>query len=131
MRLCPYLAPRRHRLDIYDVSLTLATTRRDWATIRRIIKPLTAKPTSLGLTQRLTWQPKGDGIPEEHYVFWIDTATIGDDHGQLIDTCAHEAVHAANLILDWVGHPIAALDEPHAYLTGWLTRWLWEGCAGG
>lgn len=125
------MAPKHHRLDIYDAHLHLATNRRDWGTLRRNIKSLKAgSPSSLGFTQRLTFRPDDGSAPEEHYVFWIDTKTIGDDTANLVDTCAHEAVHAANFILDWAGHDIAAHDEPHAYLVGWLTRWIWEGCRG-
>ena len=125
------MAPKHHRLDIYDVYLHLATNRRDWGTLRRAMKPLgTGSPESLGMTQRLAFRPDDGSAPEEHYVFWIDTKTLGDDTANLVDTCAHEAAHAANFILDRAGHNIASPDEPHAYLVGWLTRWIWEGCRG-
>lgn len=36
---------------------------------------------------------------------------------------------ASAQILVWTGHDVrgdGGTDEPSAYLSGWLTRWLWE-----
>ena len=53
----------------------------------------------------------------------IATATHKNDTAELVDTCAHEATHAALAIHKHAG---ATPDgEPLAYLTGWLTAWLW------
>lgn len=122
------MAPKHHTLDIYDVRLHLATTGRDWGTLRRTIIPLGSKPTALGHSDFLAFTPTEGGPPQRHYVIWIDTATIGGSTPDLIDTIAHEAAHVATDIMDWTGAPIAPVSEPHAYLTGWLTRWIWEGC---
>lgn len=54
-----------------------------------------------------------------------------DDIDDLVETCSHESAHAANQILEYIGHDHRGTDEPHAYLTGWLTRWVWEGVKGG
>lgn len=96
------MAARHHVLDIYG-------------------------PTSMGLATFACWEPKGAGKAVPHLVLWIDVANHADDHLELVDTCAHEATRGASNILDWIGHHKAG-DEPHAYLIGWLTRWMYEQC---
>jgi hypothetical protein len=114
-----------HSLDVYGVELHLATTRREWAALRRRYDFMAAKPESAGLVSFAVWTPKGSGRHVPHAAVWIDDTFHADDL-DLIDTCAHEASHVANHILDYIGHEIRGTDEPHAYLIGWLTRWLWE-----
>jgi hypothetical protein len=113
-----------HLLDIYDVRINLATTARDWSSLRRKLTFLPDRPNSLGSSSFAVWTPKKDGPPEPHLVLWLDMARL-DDVADLVDTIAHEAAHGAGQILDWVGHDIRGIDEPHAYLVGWLTRWMY------
>lgn len=121
------MAIRTHVLDIYGVHLHLATTKREWATLRRRLTFLDKTPTTLGLASFACWEPRGAGKSVPHLVVWINVADHEGDQLELIDTCAHEAAHGVSGIFDWVGHNQAG-DEPHAYLIGWLTRWIYEGC---
>ena len=121
--------PHTHQLDIYGVELSLATNKRQWSILRRRLSFVSKKaPQSVGLSHFACWEPKA-GIPVPVLVFWIDLAALAGDAAALVDTCAHEASHGANQILGWIGHDIRGTDEPHAYLTGWLTRWIWEACS--
>lgn len=118
--------PTSHRLDIYGADLHLATDRRQWATLRRRLAFLDKEaPKSAGISQFATWHPKGPGLTQPVLVFWVDLANHPDTL-DLVDTVAHEASHAASQLLDWVGHDVKGTDEPHAYLVGWLARWLWQ-----
>mgnify|MGYP003336208133 CR=1 FL=1 len=124
------MAVKRHTLDIYGVELNLATNRRDWATMRRRLTWLAEKPTSAGLCSFATWHPKGGGATVPMLALWVDVAN--HEPIELVETCAHEAAHAAGQMLDYLGHDVrgtGGTDEPHAYLVGWLTRWMFEGCA--
>lgn len=121
------MATAHHVLDIYGVHIDLATTRREWATLRRRLSFLDKDPSNYaGLTSFAVWEPpKGSGLATPHLVFWVDTVRH-PTQAELIDTLAHEASHGAGRILDNVEHKVDGTDEPHAYLVGWLTRWLWE-----
>jgi hypothetical protein len=114
-----------HRLDVYGTALFLATTKKQWRAIAKRLEFVPKHvPQCSGQATFAVWEPD-NGNSEPVVVLWINTA----DHtstGELIDTCAHEASHAAGRILEHIGHPIPATDEPHAYLIGWLTRWIWE-----
>ncbi len=115
-----------HHLDIYDVDLHLATSRRQWASLRRRLTFLDqAAPESLGFAHFAVWHPRGAGRAQPVSVFYIPVdkhASIED----LVNTCSHEASHGAGQILDWIGYDITGVSEPHAYLVGWLTTWLWR-----
>jgi hypothetical protein len=114
-----------HTLDIYGAEIHLATTKRDWTTLRRRFKFLDDAPESAGLSQFATFHPKGGGITVPHLVLWLDLKAH-QTRLDLIDTCAHEAAHAAGQLFEHIGHDIRGTDEPHAYLVGWLTRWMLE-----
>ena len=120
--------PRHHVLDIYGVHVHLATSKKQWKRLRRELTFLNEKPEALGLSAFATFHPDAAAPPVPHLVFWLDLPALTNP-GDLIDTCAHEAAHGANQILDHVGHDTRGTDEPSAYLVGWLTRWLWEACA--
>ncbi len=111
-------------LDIYDVTMHLARNKRSWAALRR--KYPKALPAIESDTGGLTCY-MGDVV-----CFYIPAC---DDLGQGLTVLAHEAAHAAGAILDHRG--VALVDgeaedggsigsEALAYLTGWLTRWLWQ-----
>lgn len=121
----------KHLLDIYGVHLHAATNKREWRAMRRALPALESegpeKPTSAGTTWIITRRPKPGGLPIPHVAFWVDRKNHADV-GELIDTCAHEASHGANRILEHIGTDVSGGNEPHAYLVGWLTRWLWDAC---
>ncbi|NUO57249.1 MAG: hypothetical protein HOV78_11325 [Hamadaea sp.] len=119
--------PRTHRLDIYGADIYLATTKGQWRKLaRRGIASLdTEAPEAAGLSQFATFHPNDGGLSTPVLVLWVDAAAH-KSAGELVDTLAHEASHAAGQLLAHVGHDHRGTDEPHAYLVGWLTRWLWE-----
>lgn len=115
-----------HTLDIYGAEIHLATTKRDWSTLRRKLDFLDrAAPESAGLATFATFHPKGGGLTVPHLVLWLDVA-MHQTHLDLIDTCAHEASHAVSQLFEWIGHTPTGVDEPSAYFVGWLTRWMLE-----
>lgn len=120
--------PAHHVLDVYGAHIHLATDRRAWATLRRRYSGMVdTVPESAGWCRIATFHPKGGGITELHLVLWVDVAAHHAQPGELLDTCAHEATHAALALMDHIGHdPRGSADEPIAYLVGWLTRWMWE-----
>lgn len=111
-----------HRLDIYDTELYVTTTKRGWANIRRLVPFGELDATAGGQTHSGQWQPD-NGAPNENAI----GIYINPNHktpGEHLNTCAHEATHAAEKILtDAATEPAG---EPLAYLVGWITRWLWE-----
>lgn len=123
------MAVLSHTLDIYGVQLHLATDRRDWAALRRRLPYLQKTPDSLGISHFATWHPADGAPPVPHLAIWINAAHL--ELHDLIDTAAHEAAHGASQILHWTGHDFRGIDgtdEPHAYLVGWLTAWIYKGC---
>ena len=121
-----------HTLDIYGVDLHLATTKREWNKLRKRLTYLEGVPDSAGLTHFATWEPTDRTHAIPVVTFWIRDEVTSDSL-QLIETCAHEAAHAATHILGWVGHDVRGddgKDEPSAYLAGWLTRWIWVNIKG-
>lgn len=117
------MAVIHHTLDIYDVELHLVTNRRDWTALRRKLDFMDKAPESAGLSQFATFHPKDGGLTVPHLVLWIDLKQ-NREHLDLIDTCAHEASHAAGQLFEYIGHDHRGSDEPSAYLVGWLTRWI-------
>lgn len=116
----------RH-LDIYDTGLHLARTKREWASLKRKLKIPDQCPDSAGQATFATFHPNDGGITQPHLILWIDIKSHRT-RAELVNTCAHEAAHAATSLLDHLGHQIKVSDEPHAYLVGWLTEWLWSEC---
>lgn len=103
-----------HKLDIYGFDIYLATTPRQWKQLRK----------------QFDWledDPLGQGRTVIHYatktlIFWIktkDEATL-----EIVNTCAHEASHAAHFIMEPLGDDYKPGDEPVAYLAAWLTEFL-------
>lgn len=117
-----------HTLDIYGVDIHLATTEREWKKLRKRLTYLDDTPNAAGFTHFAIWEPSDHTSPVPVVAFWIRNE-LTTDPLQLVETCAHEAVHAATHILAWAGHDIRGddgNDEPTAYLAGWLTRWIWD-----
>jgi hypothetical protein len=116
---------RHHVLDVYDAELHLATTEREWARLVRRFEG-TLEPddcngvgTTTLVLDRERFRP--------HLVIWVDLTTHGDDALGLVTTCAHEAAHAAGMLLDHIRQSYDGESEAFAYLVGWITRWLIEG----
>jgi hypothetical protein len=118
-----------HHLDIYEVELHLVTTKREWKKLSKALSFMdAAAPESLAQSHFTVFRSNRSIPPQPINVFWLDLQHH-DTVATLIDSCAHEASHAAGAILAWTGHDIRGdrgIDEPHAYLVGWLTRWLWS-----
>lgn len=111
--------PRSHRLDIYGARLHVATTN---AQMGRLAKRFDlGDPDSIGATY-LSIDTQSN---EPHLTVWIDTAKV--QGADLVDTIAHEAVHAAAQLLDHIGQRVDRHDsEALAYLTGWIAARCWE-----
>ena len=113
-------------LEVYGAEVYLATAKPAWRALARRIKALDkAPPESAGLATFATFHPNDDGLVRPVLVIWLDRAmhkTMAD----VINTAAHEATHAASHLLNHIGHTIRESDEPHAYLVGWLTEWIWD-----
>ncbi len=121
--------PVEHWLDVYDACLHLAPDRKAWARLRRDHDILAEEPGAQGRTTFAVWQPDEPGHSEPHLFVFIDVATCANKPADLVNICAHEATHAAGQLLSHLGHKeLNGSDEPHAYLVGWLTEWLWTGC---
>lgn len=119
---------RRHTLDIYGAELYLATDLGQWKSLRRKIDSLEEDPGGVGATSLDMQDAELDPMNTAHLSVYIDKATLAEDGGALVNTCAHEAAHAAALLLDHLGQE-PGNSEALAYLTGWITQWIWEGCA--
>lgn len=105
---------RTHALDIYGVHIALATSKRDWKQLREGYDFMGRRPRTQGMAT----------FHKGHLVLWVDV-NCHESTGDLVDTIAHEAVHGARQILDWVEYH--GCDEPFAYLVGWLARFMWDG----
>lgn len=116
---------REHLLDIYGVRLHLATTPRQLAAIADRFGGLETDPGNVGATELAldTSSPTNDA----HVVVYVNAAAHdGDSSGALLaGTVAHEASHAAGMILDHVGASSGANEEHVAYLVGWVAAWVW------
>lgn len=107
-----------HTLDIYGVTLYQARNGREWAAIRKSREPqLGESPKCAGMTEMHT---SNDGS----MTFTVYVRPT-DDPREVINTCAHEAAHVAGQILDAANAEYDGLNEPFAYLVGWITQWLW------
>lgn len=116
--------PKHHKLDVYGTKLHLALDDHQWRTLRRRFDFLPENPGAHAMTTFTTFVPD-DGSPHiPHVIIYVDAAH--HDNVDLVDTCAHEACHAALRIAHHIGHKVTAGDEPVSYLTGWITRWIWE-----
>jgi hypothetical protein len=121
------MAYAAHRLDIYEADLYLATDKAAWKAMRRQLDWLNKAVPECGGQAQFTTVEDDNGIHVPTLALWINRAAH-PDVGALVNTIAHEAVHAAGQLLNNTGHrPIdVGEDEPLAYLTGWLTQWIWD-----
>lgn len=119
--------PRSHLLDVYDCWVHVATDRRQLATLRQQYGPKSIPKQDeawFGGTTQFRVEPI-DGPDINHYVVYIDIASHRGNGAEIVNTCAHEATHAAALILDATSTEYDGNSEPLAWLVGWLTRWIW------
>lgn len=118
-----------HTLDVYGAELHLATDKASWRAVRRIVTEMDETvPECLGQVQFFQWETKaGRVIP--HYVLWLHLAGMFHER-DLVDTIAHEALHAAYAILEHAGVQETGNAEALAYLTGWIAGWMWEHTPG-
>jgi hypothetical protein len=116
------MAVRSYVLDIYGTHLHLATKPKQWRRLARKYDNLIDQNDSPG---SVTLFVDTEALNRIHLAVWVDVAAHDGDGAQLIETVAHEATHAAAQLLDHIGQPPGD-SEALAYLTGWLTRWLWE-----
>lgn len=113
-----------HQLDVYGAWLHVTRSKKQWRAWRKELHlELPRKIESLGLTTRAT-DPR-DGLM--HFCVFIDKRL--SDTG-LVEIVAHEATHMAGLLLDAIDTSYDGLSEPHAYLVGWATAFIWEHVTG-
>lgn len=117
---------RRHTtVDPYGVELHLATTERQWsALVSRFGDGGLEDDHNNGIGATCLVLDRETYVA--HLVVWLDADTIGDDALAMVTTCAHEAAHAAGMLLDHVREKYDGESEAFAYLVGWVTRWLIE-----
>lgn len=121
---------RHHTLDIYDTELHAARSKKGWKKMRKDLTFLDKHPSATGHTGSALWVPTKAGVAKHHVSLFVDYRDHGEDLPALANTCAHEALHGALRIMEHIRDeaPNAERDEPLAYLTGWLTGWLYEMC---
>ncbi len=120
--------PVTHTLDIYSAVVHLATTQKQWDRLRKTVDSLDAEPGGLGFTSCDVFEAT-DGGTVPHLSIFIDRKAHADSVSALVNTCAHEAAHAAGMLLNHLGQPYDGNSEAHAYLVGWLAQWLWDHAA--
>lgn len=107
--------------------MLIAVDPAQWESLRRVVKRLPKSPDSLGSTSLRTVKNAG-GRHIAHVVVFVNIAEHDADTTELVDTLAHEATHAASMLLNHVGQDHDGRDEHYAYLVGWITARLWEAC---
>lgn len=127
--------PLHHKLDMFDVDLHLVTTTRQFDTVCRKVSRYGDKTPadwdpwdSVGRVQTFHSGDGTDGTPEYHVVIALDVRVFNHPDtppAYAVRICAHEATHAARIILDHIGQTFEPECELAASLTGWITEWLW------
>lgn len=120
--------PHHHELDIYGADLWLATDPTQWRALTRTVGAVEGDPPdSAGRATFATFHPNDGGLTVPVCVIWVDAAQH-KTAAELVNTCAHEASHAAGYLLEHIGQDHHGSNEAHAYLVGWLTQWIWQRC---
>lgn len=111
------------QLDIYGVWLHITTDRKGWTRLCKRIDSLDKEPIGLGYTSR---DVEDDG--NIHISMYIDAAKhVGNPQG-LVEILAHEAAHAAGMLLDFLGQEYDGQSEAFAYLVGFIAATAWDVC---
>lgn len=112
-------------IEVYGAELYLVTNRRAWSTLRRQLPHMELEPSadSAGSSTFAIDMRRGVGLPVANLVVWLDLKRL-EDPLDLVEIVAHEATHGASQILDYIGHDVRGIDEPHAYLVGFIARWI-------
>lgn len=119
---------RRTTIEPYGSELVLVTTQ---AALDRVCRSLSDEwPVweSEGLCAEFSGEGPG-GRSRHVLVVAIDERRLLDPDSEPCDAAqliAHEATHAAGLLLDHIGQPYDGASEAHAYLVGWIVRWVWQ-----
>jgi hypothetical protein len=116
--------PTHHQIEVYGAELHIATSLKAWAKLRKRIDSLDEEPGGLGFTS-LDLHESELGATWPHLSIFVDLAAHGDDQPMLVNTCAHEAAHAAGLLLDHIGEQYGGRSEAHAYLVGAIAASIW------
>ena len=124
-------APRRVDIPIYNGRLYVASSEAEWDALRRKFPDLPVL-SSTGLTVagmvrystgELVWTASVCIDVPDH----AHPKTGEVDWGSVFVTIAHEAAHAAAMMLvDWLEHEVTGTDEPFPYLVGWYFKAIME-----
>lgn len=116
---------RSHQLDIYGAWLHHARSLDEWRRIQRRIDSVpTPEEGVIGLTSR---DIGDDG--SLNLSIYIDLERLADNPVGLTEILAHEATHAAGMLLDQIGQEYDGESEALAYLVGFIAAWLHAGCS--
>ena len=121
--------PVSHLLDIYSTWLHLATDEKGWTKLQEQHDRSIVKADALGSTTFATFHPHQAGATVPHVFLYVDLEAHRGVDVALVETCAHEAAHAATHILRYVGHRIRRHDEPFAYLVAFIAQWMYGTCS--
>lgn len=112
----------KKKLDIYPVTIGIMTNEQEYVKFTAQNKVLLDLP------------PEREGAPpaatttylpaQYLIVVWLDTDI--EDALTRVMIAAHEAAHVADYIFDLIGESTDDVDEPYAYLVGYVTRLLME-----
>ncbi|SDD41625.1 hypothetical protein [Auraticoccus monumenti] len=108
-----------HKLDVYGADLYLCRSVKEWRKLRRTVDSLGDDPTSQGATSIDVNPTNGE------YAVTIYVHPGLTDEAERVECVAHEAAHAARMILDHVGET-GRTWETEPYLVGWIAGWVWR-----
>lgn len=117
--------PRSRQIDVYGAWLHLARDRDEWSRLQRRIDSLAdIADGALGFTSR----DIGDDGSVNLSVY-LDMEQLADNPVGMTEILAHEATHAAGMLLDHIGQEYDGESEALAYLVGFIAAWLHAGCS--
>lgn len=115
---------RSHRLDVYGCELRLATTKQG---VEKLAAEFDYPKGFNGLADGQTTTVLDAETGALYVLVFIDQRSMEGNVARLINVLAHEASHATGFILKHFGvKPRHPETEQAAYLTGWITEWLWR-----
>lgn len=117
---------RSHQVDVYGAWLHAVTTPRGWAKLAKDVDSLPEiEEGALGFTSRDVDDDGG-----VHLSVYVDAKRLVDNPAALTEVLAHEAAHAAGMLLDHIGQEYDGESEAFAYLIGFIAAWLYEATVG-